>query len=90
MIAHGAEVAFDFAAAFGLIGRRVHDQNAERGGDAGQLLAAIDLGVVDVEPDGHATGGDGLAQTIEAGIESLAGIELGMRDEPAGVIQSGV
>ena len=90
MIAHGAKVALDFSAAFGLIGRRVHDQSAERGGDAGQLLRAIDLGVVDVEPHGHAAGGDGLAQTIEAGIESLAGIELGMRDEAAGVIQGGV
>ena len=51
---------------------------------------AIDLGVVDVEPDRHAAGGDGLAQTIERGIESLAGIKLGVRDEAAGVIESGV
>ena len=31
----------------------------------------------------HAAGGDGLAQTIEGGIESLAGIKLGMRDKAA-------
>src|SRR5271165_6971209 len=90
LIAYGAEVALDFAAAFRLIGRRVHDQSAERGGNAGQLLRAIDLGVIDIEPHRHAAGGDGLAQTIEAGIQSLAGIELGMRDEAAGVIQGGV
>ena len=68
----------------------MHDQSAERGGDARQLRRAIDLGVVDVEPDGDAAGGDGLAQTIEAGVESLAGIELGMRDEAAGVVEGGV
>ncbi len=90
LIAQSAEVALDFAAAFGLIGRGVHDQSAERGGNAGQLLGAINLGIVDVEPGGHTTGRDGLAQTIERGIESLAGIELGMRDEAAGVIQGGV
>jgi hypothetical protein len=28
----------------------VHDRSAERGGDAGQLLRSIDLGVVDGEP----------------------------------------
>jgi hypothetical protein len=84
------KVALDFAAAFGLIGRRVHDRSAERGSDAGQLLGAIDLGVIDVEPHGHAARGDGLAQTIEAGIESLTRIELGVRNEAAGVIQSGM
>ena len=51
---------------------------------------AIDLGVVHVEADGHAAGGDGLAQAIQAGIQALAGIELGVRDEPAGVIERGV
>ena len=51
---------------------------------------AIDLGVVHVEPDGQAAGGDGLAQAIQAGIQSLAGIELGVRDEPAGIVEDGV
>ena len=29
LLAHGTEEAFDLAAAFGLIGRRVHDENAD-------------------------------------------------------------
>jgi hypothetical protein len=52
--------------------------------------AAIDFGVVHVEADGQTTGGDGLAQTVQAGIQPLAGIELGVRDEPAGIVESGV
>ena len=87
---HGAEEALDFSAALGLIGRSVHDEHADGGGDARQLRAAIDLGVVHVEPHRHAAGGDGLAQTIQAGIQSLAGIELGVRDEAAGIIQDGM
>ncbi len=68
----------------------MHDEDTEGGGDAGQLLGAIDLGVIHVEPHGHAAGGDGLAQTIQAGIQSLVGIELGVRDEAAGVVEDGV
>jgi len=34
LLAHGAEAAFNLAAPFGLIGARVNDQGAERGGDA--------------------------------------------------------
>jgi hypothetical protein len=84
LIPYGAKIAFDFAAAFGLLGGRVHDQNAERSGDASQLLGAINLGVIDVELQGYATGRDGLAQAIERGIESSIGIELGTRNEAAG------
>jgi hypothetical protein len=61
MLAHGTEEAFDLAAAFGLIGRRVHDENADGSGNAGQLRGAVDLGVVHVEAGGDAAGGDGLA-----------------------------
>ena len=46
-----AEEAFDFSAALGLIGRSVHDQHADGCGDPRQLRAAIDLGVIHVEPD---------------------------------------
>ena len=66
LFAHGAEEALDFAAPLGLIRRRVNDQHADGGGDARQLRAAIDLGVVHVETDGHAAGGDGLAQAVQA------------------------
>ena len=90
LFADGAEEAFDLAASFGLIRRRVHDQDADGSGDARQLRAAIDLGVIHVEADGQATGGDGLAQAVQAGIQALAGIELGVRDEPAGIVESGV
>ena len=54
LIAYGAKAALDLAAALGLIGTRVNDQSAERGGDARQLRRAIDLGVVDVQANGHA------------------------------------
>ena len=90
LLAHGTEVALDFSAAFGLIGRRVHDENADGGGDARQLRAAIDLGVIHVETHGQAAGGDGLAQAVQAGIQALAGIELGVRDEPAGIVEGGM
>ena len=51
---------------------------------------AIDLGVVHVEADGDAAGGDGLAQAVQKGIQSLVGIELGVRDEAAGVVERGL
>src|SRR6202035_3491271 len=38
----------------------------------------------------QAAGGDGLAQTVQAGIQALAGVELGVRDEPTGIVESGV
>src|SRR5579864_1622623 len=87
LLAHGTEEAFDLAAAFGLIGRSVHNENADGGGDAGQLRRAVDLGVVHVEARGDAAGGDGLAQAVQKGVEPLVGIELGVRDEAAGVIE---
>ena len=90
LLAHGTEEAFDLAAAFGLIGRRVDDEDADGSGDAGQLRGAVDLGVVHVEADGDAAGGDGLAQTVEEGVQALVGIELGVRDEAAGIVESGM
>ena len=90
LLAHGAEEALDLAAAFGLIGRRVHDEDADGSGDARQLRRAIDLGVVHVEPGGHAASGDGLAQAVQKRIQSLVGIELGVRDEAAGIVERGL
>ena len=90
LFAHGTEEAFDLAAAFGLIGRGVHDEDADGGGDARQLRGAVDLGVVHVEAGGNAAGGDGLAQAVEKGVQSLVGIELGVRDEAAGVVERGL
>src|SRR5689334_18576178 len=87
LLAHGTEEALDLAAAFGLIGRRVHDENADGSGDAGQLRRAVDLGVVHVEAGGNAASGDGLAQTVQEGVESLVGVELSVRDETAGVVE---
>ena len=51
---------------------------------------AIDLGVVHVEAGGEAARGDGLAQTVEEGIQALVGIELGVRDEAAGIVERGL
>jgi len=52
LFAHGTEEAFDLAAAFGLIRRRMHDEDADGGGDAGQLRGAVDLGIVHIEASG--------------------------------------
>jgi hypothetical protein len=90
LLAHGAETAFDLIAAFGLIRSRVNNQNAERRGNARQLRGTVNLRVVDIKTNGYAACGDGLTETIERSIESLAGIEPGVRDEPAGVIEPGV
>jgi hypothetical protein len=51
---------------------------------------AIDLAVIHVEPDWRATSRDCLPETIQAGIQALAGIELSVRNESAGVIQDGM
>ena len=51
---------------------------------------AVDLGVVHVETGGDAAGGDGLAQAVQESIQSLVGIELGVRDEAAGIVESGL
>jgi hypothetical protein len=39
---------------------------------------------------GIAAGGDGLAQAVQKSIQSLVGIELGVRDEAAGVVERGL
>jgi len=85
-----AEEPLDLAAAFGLIGRSVHDQHADGGRNPRQLCTAIDLGVVHIEPDSGAPTGDRLAQAVQAGVQTLGGVELGMRDEPAGVVEDGM
>jgi hypothetical protein len=64
--------------------------SADGSGDAGQLRGTVDLGVVHVEAGGNAAGGDGLAQAIEKRIQSLVGIELGVRDEAAGIVECGL
>src|SRR5208283_4154144 len=71
LLAHGTEETLDLAAAFGLIGRRVNDQDADGGGDPRQLWRAIDLGVVHIETSRHTTRGDGLTQAVEEGVEAL-------------------
>src|SRR4051812_4872925 len=68
----------------------MNDERAERSGNAGQLRRAVHLRVIDVKANRDASCGQGLAQTIERGVESLAGIELGVRDEAARVIERGV
>ena len=68
----------------------MHDEHAEGCGDPRQLRAAIDLGIVHIQPDGGAASGDGLAQAVQAGVQALAGVELGVGDEPAGVIEDGM
>jgi hypothetical protein len=68
----------------------MNDQSTERGRDACQLRRAIHPRIVNVETNGHTTAGHSVAQAIERGIESLAGIKLRMGDQPAGVVESGV
>ena len=50
----------------------------------------IDLGVIHIQPHRDTPSGDGLAQAVQADVQTLAGIELGVRDEPAGVIEDGM
>ena len=68
----------------------MHDEDADGSGDAGQLRGAVDLGVVHVETGGDTAGRDGLAQAVQKGVQPLVGIELGMRDEAAGVVECGL
>ena len=90
LLAHRAEETLDLAAAFGLIGRRMHEEDADGGGDARQLRRAVDFGVVHIETHGQAARGDGLAKAVEETIQTLVGIELGMRDETAGIVERGL
>src|SRR5258705_12741220 len=73
LLAHGTEEAFNLAASLGLIGRGVHDEDADGSGDAGQLRGSVDLGVVHVEAGWGATGGEGLAPAIEKRNSPLVG-----------------
>ena len=82
--------AFDLAPAFRLIRRGMDDERADRCRDPGQLRAAVDLGVIHIQPDRDTAGRDGLAQAVQANVQTFAGIELGVRDEPAGVIEDGM
>ena len=69
------------------------DRDAERSGDAGGGLAGGDkiLALSMLEAHGYTAGRDRLAQAIDgAGIEALVGIELGMGNEAAGIIQDGM
>src|SRR5580704_11975320 len=90
LLAHGTKQTFDLAASFGLIRGRVHDEDTDGSGDAGQLRGAVNLGVVHVEASGNAAGGDGLAQAVEKSVQSLIEVELRVRDEPAGVVKCGL
>ncbi|MGH9471019.1 MAG: hypothetical protein ACRD1N_11850 [Terriglobia bacterium] len=49
LFVHGAEESLDFSASLGLIRRGVSDENAKRSGNAGHLLAAVDLPIINVE-----------------------------------------
>jgi len=60
---------------------------AMRAGPRGHPRRAVDFGVVHVEARGDAACRDGLAQAVQKGIQPLVGIELGVRDEAAGVIE---
>src|SRR5688500_9788732 len=66
----------------------MHDQNTDRSGDALQLAPGIDLSVSDMAADRNAAGGNGLAQAMEQTFQSLFGIELGMRDQTAGIVEN--
>jgi len=68
----------------------VPSEAAMRAGPKGRPRRAVHLRVIDVEADGNAARGDGLAQAVERGIESLAGVKLRVGDEPAGVIERGM
>jgi hypothetical protein len=54
------------------------------------LWTAVHFGVIDLEANGEAAGGDGLAKTVQEGVQALVGVELGVGDEAAGIIQNGV
>jgi len=68
----------------------VDDEDADGGGDPRQLRRAVDLGVIHIEASGQTTGGDGLTQAVEEAIETLIGIELGVRDQAAGIVERGL
>lgn len=75
LFSNRAEVALDFSPPFRLIRWRVNDQDANGCGNARQLGAAIDLGIVHIEMNGYAARGDRLPQAIEESIQPLLGIK---------------
>jgi hypothetical protein len=90
LFTYRTEKALDFATSLGLIRRGVGNKNAEGSGNAGQLLAAINFPVIDIEAHGQAAGGDGLTQAIEERRERLGVIKLSVGDEAAGIVQDGI
>src|SRR5260221_13606397 len=90
LLAHGTEEAFNLAASFGLIGRGVHDEDADGSGDAGQLRGSVDLGVVHVEAGGEGTGGGGPGQANEEKSPPPGGGKKGVRGGGGGAGERGV
>ena len=90
LFSHRAKVALDFSTPFRLIRWGMRDQHADRCRNPRQLHATKNFGVIDVETNGYATRRDRLSQAIEESIQSLLGIKLGMRDQPAGSVQDGI
>jgi hypothetical protein len=69
---------------------RIPMEAAMRAGPRGHPRRAIDLGVVHVQTGGQTARGNGLAQAVQKRIQALVGIELPVRNEPAGVVQRGL
>src|SRR5258705_9413574 len=90
LLAHGTEEAFNLAASFGLIGRGVHDEDADGSGDAGQLRGSVDLGVVHVEAGGDAAGGERLGQGNEKKKQPPVWVEKGGGGGGAGILGGGL
>jgi integrase len=55
-----------------------------------EALRGVALDPEDIEAQGETAGGDGLTKTVQEGVQPLVGIELGVGDEAAGIIQGGV
>jgi len=78
MLAYGAKPPFDLAAPFGLVSRECTIRVPSEAAIRASCGERVDLRIVNVETNGDTAGGDGVAQTVERGIESLAGIKLRM------------
>src|SRR5437763_10574647 len=66
----GSEKSFNLATSLRLIRWRVYDQNADGSANTFQLPRTKDLTVIDIQPHRHATGGYGVAQTIQQTIQT--------------------